>query len=158
MTNPQSDPWLARRKASLARLDRWAYVLDDAVRIPGTDIRIGLDPILGFIPGVGDFAGVAMSSGLIFEALRMRAPKRIWLRMCANAGVDFVVGLVPVLGDIFDIAWRANRRNADLYRRWLEKETVETEPSSAAWGMFGISGGLLVALVVSVLLWHMLFG
>lgn len=100
----------------LRRLDWLSRVLDLAFPIPGTSFRIGLDGLLGLIPGVGDPIGAALSSYLIFEAARLGVPKRTLLRMIGNVAIESLVGIVPILGDIFDIAWKANVRNMVLLR------------------------------------------
>lgn len=97
-----------------ASVRRLANLLDAAVRIPGTNIRIGLDPILGLVPGIGDLAGTVLSGYVVLAAVRLGVPRPVLARMLANLGVDAVVGAVPLLGDIFDVAWRANSRNLAL--------------------------------------------
>ncbi len=79
-----------------------ARLLDDAIPIPGTSIRIGLDPIIGLVPGLGDIAGGIASAYIVLAAARLGAPKAMLLRMAANVAIDTVVGGVPVLGDLFD--------------------------------------------------------
>lgn len=113
----------ARRAACLERLERWAAMLDTAVVVPGTRIRFGVDAVLGLLPGIGDLVGVVLGAALVIEALRVRAPKRIWMRMCANVGIDFVIGLIPVVGDVGDVFYRANSRNVRIFRRWLQSRT-----------------------------------
>lgn len=98
------------------RLDWLSRVLDTAWSIPGTPYRIGVDGILGLIPGIGDPLGAVLSSYLIFEAARIGAPKHILLRMVGNVALESLVGVIPVLGDVFDIAWKANVRNLALLR------------------------------------------
>lgn len=105
-------------KTRISRLDRLSQLLDSAFRIPGTDFRIGLDAILGLIPGVGDTLGAVLSSYIIIEAARLGVPKRILLRMVGNVAVESIVGAVPILGDIFDIAWKANVKNFELLRAY----------------------------------------
>jgi hypothetical protein len=97
-------------------LDKLAQLLDTALLIPGTRFRIGLDGLLGLIPGVGDTIGAALSAYIILEAARLGFPKRTLLRMGGNVAVEALVGVVPILGDIFDIAWKANVRNLALLR------------------------------------------
>lgn len=101
-------------------IERLARLLDDVVPIPGTRIRVGLDSILGLLPGGGDLLGGALSAWIILAAVRLGAPPAVVARMGANVLVDTVVGAVPVLGDIFDVAWRANRRNVDLLGSYLD--------------------------------------
>ena len=100
----------------LHRVERIARVLDDVIRIPGTGIRLGLDSLIGLIPGVGDAAGLALGSWFIYEAHRLGAPSHIKWKMARNVVIDAASGLVPVLGDVVDVAYRSNRRNLDLLR------------------------------------------
>ena len=98
-------------------LDLLSHLLDDFLRIPGTQIRFGLDGIIGLIPGVGDIIG-AMASWIIILAAWLRGvPKVTLARMLANVAIETIIGSVPVLGDAFDIAWKANRRNFALLER-----------------------------------------
>lgn len=106
----------AQEDSRLTRLDKFSQILDSAFRIPGTSFRIGLDGILGLIPGVGDTLGAVLSSYIILEAARLGLPKRIILRMVGNVAVESLVGAVPIVGDIFDIAWKANIKNFALLR------------------------------------------
>jgi hypothetical protein len=100
----------------LRRLDRLSRLLDNAFAIPGTRFRIGLDGILGLIPGIGDATGAALSIYLIFQAARLGLPVSTLLRMVGNVALETVVGAVPIVGDIFDIVWKANIRNMALLR------------------------------------------
>jgi Domain of unknown function (DUF4112) len=98
-------------------LDLLSHILDDFLRIPGTQIRFGLDGIIGLIPGVGDVIG-AMASWIIILAAWLRGVPRVTLaRMLANVAIETIIGAVPVIGDAFDIAWKANRRNFALLER-----------------------------------------
>src|SRR5688572_22207433 len=99
---------------AVQRLERLARLLDSEFRVPGTRFRFGLDGLVGFIPGIGDAAGLAISSYIVVEAWRLGAPSPILLRMIANLVVDGAVGAVPIAGDLFDIAWKANKRNMNL--------------------------------------------
>jgi len=147
-----------KRRAGLARIDRLAWWLDDAFELPVIRKRVGLDGVLGLVPFAGDLVGAGLSSLIMVEAVRLGAPKRIWLRMGANIGIDFVVGLVPVLGDVFDFVWKNNRRNQKVMRRWLEQVT-ESEPKRPKWpGTLGVTLGLAGALLVTVALWQVVFG
>jgi hypothetical protein len=102
-------------EARLARLDRMADMLDSRFSILG--IRFGWDPILGLVPGMGDAVTLASGGYMIVEGARMGARRSVLARMAANAGLDFFVGSVPILGDAFDVAFKANRRNVALLRR-----------------------------------------
>jgi len=95
-------------------LDILAHLLDDFIRIPGTSIRLGLDGIVGLIPGIGDVIGGIASCILVLAAWIRGVPYVTIARMVANIGIEVVVGAIPLVGDAFDIAWRANRRNYAL--------------------------------------------
>lgn len=95
-------------------LDLLSHLLDDFIKIPGTSIRFGLDGIVGLIPGIGDVIGGVASCIIIVAAWMRGVSYPIVFRMIANVGIEVVVGSIPVLGDMFDIAWRANRRNYAL--------------------------------------------
>ena len=106
-------------RAKVRALRKFAVLLDSAVRIPGTQQRIGLDSILGLIPGIGDAVTALLSAYIISEASRLGVPRWTLLKMLGNLGFDFLVGVVPLLGDLFDVAFRANIRNADLLENYL---------------------------------------
>jgi hypothetical protein len=110
---------------ALQRVARLAYWLDDRFRIPGTRRRIGVDGLLGLIPGIGDTATALVASYIVLEAARLGAPKTLLARMIANVGVDYVVGLVPLVGDLADLGWKANRRNARMLRDHLIARRVD---------------------------------
>lgn len=115
-------PWSPQDEARLKRVRLLSRLLDEQFRIPGTTQRIGLDGLLGLIPGVGDAAGALLSAYILYEAIRLGAPKTVLLRMVANIGIDTVVGAIPVVGDIFDIVWKANKKNAALLQAYLASQ------------------------------------
>jgi hypothetical protein len=98
-------------------LDLIASVLDDFFHIPGTNLRIGLDPIIGLVPGLGDALSGLASFLIVFAAWQRRLPRVTIARMVANIGIDTLVGSIPFLGDAFDAAWKSNRKNVTLLRR-----------------------------------------
>jgi hypothetical protein len=100
-------------------LDMLSRVLDTWFRVPGTNIRFGLDGIIGLIPGIGDVLAGLASCIIVLAAYIRGAPLITIVRMVVNVGIEVLVGMVPVLGDLFDIAWRANRRNYHLLERTL---------------------------------------
>ncbi len=106
---------------TLARLDALAKVMDSAITIPGTNIVMGLDAALGLLPVVGDAISGMISSYVIWEARRLGVSKLIMARMVANTAIDTVVGSVPFVGDLFDVAYRSNSKNVALLKRHLEK-------------------------------------
>jgi NAD/NADP transhydrogenase beta subunit len=105
---------------SLRRVRAIAVLLDDALRVPGTNIRFGIDPLIGMIPGLGDLLGGAASAYIILEAARAGAPASLLLRMTLNVGLDTLVGALPVVGDLFDFAWKSNARNVRLFSQHVE--------------------------------------
>jgi hypothetical protein len=123
-------------------------VLDEAVRIPGTNIRIGLDALLGLIPGGGDVAGGLFSGLIILQAARAGAPTAVLGRMLGNLLVDVVLGAVPILGDVFDVAWRANTRNVRLLESWRERPATTKRASALAVGAILIALLAIIGLAV----------
>ncbi|GEQ98093.1 hypothetical protein JCM17844_17300 [Iodidimonas gelatinilytica] len=101
----------------LKRLEGLARLLDSRFRIPGLGIRVGLDAVIGLIPGIGDMAMGLVSVYLVTQALAMGSRKRVIAQMLANIGIDFIIGAIPVIGDIFDIGFKANNRNIALLKR-----------------------------------------
>src|ERR1700733_11500969 len=107
-------------------LDFLSHVLDDWFRVPGTSIRFGLDGIIGLVPGVGDIIGGLASTVIVVAAWVRGVPYVTLLRMVVNIGIEVLLGTVPLLGDAFDIAWKANRRNYALIVRHLEQTRRQT--------------------------------
>jgi hypothetical protein len=110
------------RGARIARIDALATLLDTAVVIPFTGIRFGLDAVIGLVPAIGDIVTTALSLFIVHEAYQLGAPSRVIARMLGNVALDGMFGAVPLVGDAFDVVWRANRRNMRLLTEWLERE------------------------------------
>lgn len=108
-------------EASVARIEAIARLMDDMFLIPGTNVRVGLDAIIGIVPVVGDLISQAISSYLIWEARQLGVSRFTMGRMIANTAIDTVVGLVPFAGDAFDVAFRANKKNVALLKAHLAK-------------------------------------
>lgn len=106
----------------LEQLHRLADTMDSLFRIPGTSIRVGLDSIVGLIPGIGDALALAPAGYIIANAAQMGVPRRTLMRMAANVGIDALIGSIPLVGDLFDIGWKGNRRNVALLRKHLERD------------------------------------
>jgi len=132
-------------KLSLQRLRKLSRLLDTAIGIPGTKFRIGLDPIFGLIPGVGDLVGTALSAYIVIEAARLGLPKAILGRMVFNVFLEGVVGAVPVFGDLFDAAWKANVRNVALLEAHLN--APQENKQANRWFIFLLLAGLLIFAV-----------
>lgn len=140
------------RRAAAAALAPWAErlvkLLDETLRIPGTNIHIGLDPIIGFlVPGAGDAITGTGSIALLFLALKERVPTIAILRMLLNIGIDTALGAVPFVGDAFDVFWRSNRRNLDI----IEKYRGDPRAKPAPLDYLLVGGGVLMAIVSIVL-------
>ena len=134
-----------RDRAAVRQL---ADLLDTRFRIPGTNWRFGVDGILGLVPGVGDAAGLVLSSSVILQAVRLGARGATVVRMVGNVAVDTAVGAIPILGSIFDFAFKANTRNVRL----LERHVVDAEGTRArsATAVRGTIIGAVVALLLIV--------
>jgi hypothetical protein len=133
----------------IAALRKWSVLLDSAFRVPGTRLTFGLDPILGLIPGLGDLTTPFFSALLLLQAVRLRIPRVVQLRMLMNAVIDLVVGAVPVIGDFFDFGWKANARNLALLERHAHPGA---KASRADWAFVLIVIAALAAIAVIPLL------
>ncbi len=106
--------------AAIQRMRAVSTVLDDAIRVPGTDFRVGLDPLVGILPVAGDSVMFVVSMYIVLEAANLGVPAPVVARMIANIAIDAVVGSVPLLGTLFDAAWKANRRNVRLVEEHVD--------------------------------------
>lgn len=109
------------RTARIEQLRKFAELLDGQFRLPGTNIEFGLDAIIGLVPFLGDVVAGGLSMWLIREARRLGAPQWLIARMIWNVGVEVAVGAVPIVGDMFDVVWKANRKNIELLSRHFAK-------------------------------------
>lgn len=137
MTLPAVESEDARRVRLLAR------AMDSAIRIPGTGIRLGLDSIVGLVPGAGDLVASVMSGYIVLASARMGVPAPVVARMILNLGVDTLVGSVPLLGDLFDVGFKANIRNAALLDRHLA-DPLATRRTSRAAVLAAVAGVVLL--------------
>lgn len=138
---------------TLDALRRYAVLLDSRFRIPGTGIRFGLDAIVGLIPGVGDVTTPIFATLLLLQGVRMRLPLVVQARMVLNAAIDMLLGLIPVLGDLVDIGFKANLRNLALLERHAQPGA---EPSRSDY-VFVIICAIILAFIaiapIAVLVW-----
>jgi Domain of unknown function (DUF4112) len=112
------------RAASIARVKRIARIMDTAWGIPGTKMRFGADSLIGLVPGAGDLVTMGISLYMLAEAHRLGIPKSILLKMAGNIAVDTGIGAVPLVGDVFDLFFKSNRKNAKLLVDYIEKNLM----------------------------------
>jgi len=131
------------QQARLTALRRAAELLDSAFVVPGTNYRIGLDPIIGLIPMVGDLASPLFTIGLLWQTYDLGLPKVVQLRMIFNAAIDALIGAIPVAGDLFDFGWKSNQMNLAL----LERHAYEEHRAGVADWLFVIA---MIALLLAI--------
>lgn len=135
----------------LELLRRWAVLLDSYFRVPGTNIRFGLDAIIGLVPGLGDLVAPVFTVSVLATGLKTRVPPIVLARMVLNAGIDMLLGLVPLAGDVGDVFWKADLRNVALLERYARPGV---KPTAGDYLFVSICIGLvfLFALVPIVFL------
>ncbi|HEX6909958.1 MAG TPA: DUF4112 domain-containing protein [Longimicrobium sp.] len=149
------------REGTLRRLDALSYLLDNSIRVPGTNARFGADAIIGLVPGFGDAAGALMSAYIVVQAARLGAPVPSLMRMLLNVGIEALFGAVPFLGDLFDAAFKANARNVALLRAELDRPGSTRRSSTAVVlavvvALVAILGGIgWVAFMVLRAFWQL---
>jgi len=126
-----------------------AWLLDNSIPVPGTGRRIGIDAIIGLVPGLGDLLSGGLGLLIVARAAQRRLPNVVVARMLTNVALDFVIGSVPILGDAFDLWYKSNARNVVLLRRYAD------DPGSSTRGQWGFFIGLLVVVVTvaALLIW-----
>ena len=142
----QNPPDLTRTRIARARMDKLAWLLDGAIRVPGTQFRFGLDSIIGLIPGIGDAIGLLLGAGILYESVKVGAPRPLIMKMLGNGLADALGGLIPGVGDVFDFAFRANKRNAALLIEHLDGVEATATPPVRGSRLVGI---LLVTLFLA---------
>ena len=138
-----------RFHAAEARLHRVTHLMDELVRIPGTKQRVGLDPIIGLIPIVGDVTAAAVGGWVILEAARFGIPRVALARMIVNLTVDLAIGLIPFIGDVFDIVSRSNSANLAIFRR----HALDPDATSTDHRAFFVGLALLLVGVIWLTAW-----
>ena len=143
----------------LARLRRISKLLDNAIAIPGTKFRFGLDPILGLLPGGGDTITGGISAYIVVEAARMGVPREILGKMVGNILIDSFAGTIPVIGDLFDVGWKSNVKNIELLEKHLDLTKFEGDkpngmasqrPSPTLSDRLFIAGLILLLILIVV--------
>jgi hypothetical protein len=138
---PRSEP---DRSRSLAEVEALAWLLDNSIPVPGTGRRFGIDAIVGLVPMIGDVVSAGMGLFVVWRASRMGLPRIVVLRMLTVSAIDFVIGSIPLVGDAFDLWFKANTRNLALLRRHLER------PDTSTRNDWMIVAGLLAAIIAIV--------
>ena len=116
----------------MARIEQVARLLDSRFRLPGVGIRVGWDSILGLVPGVGDAITALPAGWMIWHGHAMGARKRVLARMGLNAGIDMLVGGIPLVGDLFDVAFKSHRKNLALLQREMQRKSIKTAKQEVA--------------------------
>lgn len=146
------------RDRRMDELRRFAWLMDNQFRIPGTNIRFGFDALVGLVPGLGDFAGAAASAVFLVQAARMGAPAPVLGRMALNVALETIIGSVPALGDLFDVAFKANQRNFRLMERLhLDPADADRTSRRSLVVLAAVLGGVLLligilAVIIGVLI------
>ena len=161
ITDPQRE-----RVGSDIDVELLARLMDSLFSIPGTQIRFGLDAIIGLIPGLGDTLTSFVSLYILKVASRYGVPRVTLVRMAMNIAIDYVVGIVPVMGDVFDVYWKANLKNVELLRRhMLATPAAERRGRSGDWLVVaGLGAGLIALLIgcvtiaywIAATIWHLI--
>jgi hypothetical protein len=139
---PRTRDDLDRRMTALRNLQR---MLDEVFRVPGTRIRFGWDPIIGLVPWIGDALTAVISCAIIVQAHRMGVPGIVQVRMLLNVAIDIFAGVVPLVGDLLDFAWKSNSKNMAL----LERHAVEVLPPTRGDWLF-VTGIVLAVIAIAL--------
>jgi hypothetical protein len=151
----------AEADRTLESLKQLAWLLDSSIPVPGTRLTVGIDPLIGLFPLIGDLIGVVLSSYIVSQAAKLGAPRSVLWRMALNVAIEGVIGIVPFAGDLFDAAFKANQRNVRLLADWIDQPR-KTERATrtfgallvlAAIGLFALLGAasyFLVRLLVNL--------
>ncbi|WP_078120494.1 DUF4112 domain-containing protein [Thiosocius teredinicola] len=136
----------------IKKLERLAWLLDSSIRVPGTRWRIGLDGLVGLIPGVGDLLAGAASSYILLQAVRLGVPWAVSLRMALNIVLESLVGVIPVFGDLFDFAFKANQRNVQLMLDYFEQPVPTNRRSTTVLVITVLAIVAMLVLIVWLLI------
>jgi Domain of unknown function (DUF4112) len=130
----------------LSALRKFARLLDSAFVVPGTRYRVGLDPFLGLLPGIGDLVSPLFAIGLLWQAHDLGIPRVVQLRMIFNVAIDTLLGALPFIGDLFDFVWKANDKNMVL----LELHAVQARRATAGDWLFVTALTLVVVVIAAI--------
>ena len=133
------------KEERLLRLKILGERLDESIKIPGTGYKMGLDSMIGAVPVIGDFIGGALSTYILYSGIKLGAPPKIVAQMATNIAIDFAIGSIPIIGDVFDIIWKANVKNIEL----IEQNTLENEENK---GINYLITATLVMILLGIIL------
>ncbi len=139
---------MSQKDLDLARLDRLAWLLDSRFRIPFTQIRIGVDGLVGLVPLYGDAISFLISLGVIFYVAKMGVPRALLLRLCINSILDFIIGIIPFFGDVADIFMKSNLRNVAIARKYFEHPQREHRRTRVY--IFGVIFAFAILFISSI--------
>ena len=142
---------------NIKQLERWAWLLDNSIPIPGTSIKMGLDSLIGLIPGIGDITGGALSSYILLQAVSSGVAPVVIARMAVNIMFDTIIGMIPIVGDIFDITFKANLRNIELMANYYNSPREAVKRNTLSIVMISIAFisalSLIIWVAVNLLVW-----
>ena len=146
---------IARQAPGVADAELLAWLLDNSIPIPGTGRRIGVDAVIGLVPGLGDILSGGLGLLVVARGVQRGLPPIVVARMLANVGLDFAVGAIPVIGDAFDLWYKSNARNIGLLRRYADNPNSST---AGSWAFFGLAAAVIgaVALAIVWLIWSLI--
>jgi hypothetical protein len=147
MQSPPDNRQHSSQDSAAGEIRRLAWLLDEAVRLPG-GFRIGLDGIVGLVPGIGDALGLVASSYIVLRARRFGVPRVVLARMIGNVALEFMIGTIPVLGDLFDFVFKSNLRNLALIEQYLVNEREVRRSSRVRVFVVTLLGLALLALLL----------
>ena len=133
------------KEERLLRLRILGERLDESIKIPGTNYKIGLDPIIGTIPVIGDLIGGVLSTYILYSGIKMGASPKIVAQMATNIALEFAIGSIPIVGDVFDVIWKANIKNIEL----IEETAFDNEGNNSM--NYLITATLIVVLLGIIL-------
>ncbi len=155
---------MVAREVDLSRSRALARLMDDAVTVPGTSAGLGLDALVGLIPGIGDAVGSTVSGTIVYDAVRARVPMHLLAQMAMNLLIDAGLGLLPGVGDLIDVAHRANRKNVRILLAEVERQPMREQPTlgyilgASLLLVLPLLAGLAAAALGLWFLWRILFG
>ena len=142
---------------NIKQLERWAWLLDNSIPIPGTSIKMGLDSLIGLIPGIGDITGGALSSYILLQAVSSGVAPVVIAHMAVNIMFDTILGMIPIVGDIFDITFKANLRTIELMTNYYDSPQEAVKRNTLSIVIISISFisalSLIIWIAIKLFVW-----